>query len=300
MATQTVLGPYRPRWIPQGPASRCTLQGRQLGWLNCTCAACAMGLDQDTLGAKQVSACAMRDRIDPPDVIGGTNLGQLDTVIALYGQPAFVPRVGGNTAKPSEVATRLHEGKPVNVQGDAGALVGTPWRSTGGEVNHDVHAAEGKKWAKNASGVWVPRQVLVYDSAADHRKASWGTADQGPSWWDWATLLKFAAWLRPSGPGTPRIGYGRIYAGFWPFPGVRAAHGGVVIPMDRMHPRPPAGERIIVRSGPGRKYPRVAALARGDLFVAYQRAQGERLAGTATWYGGQIGTLWVHASGLRS
>jgi hypothetical protein len=279
--------PARPRFQPQNPA----ISGYKLGWLSCTAYACAMGIDKATLGKKRPSGKDVR--IQTGDTTGGLTLPQVARVADTeYGVKVEV-HVGGSTATPSYAISQLKAGRGMLLQGNTKALLGTTYRSTTGAVNHAVYVNE----------VRADGDALVYDPAADARRAG---IDQGPTWWPWAVVLRFAAALRPWGDTDPRVlGPGRMYAGFYPDtePHVHLRSGA-----RRTDPFPDRcrawnanpRRRINVRSGPSVTSPIIDTLAVGELFTAYQIVQGGVVDGDRTWYGNHDGNGWVHRSGLRS
>jgi hypothetical protein len=277
--------PSRPRFQAQNPA----ISGYSLGWLSCTAYSMAMLIDRSTLGAKHPSGKDVR--IGTGDTTDGLTLPQAARVADTeYGVHVEV-HVGGSTATPAYALAQLRAGRGMSLQGNTSALIRTPYRSTGGPVNHNVYVNE----------VRSDGDALVYDPAADGRR----TYDQGPSWWPWATVLRFAAALRPWGDNDPRIlGPGRMYAGFGPDtePHVHLRSGA-----RRSTPFPDrtrawasnAKRRVNVRSRPDIKAPIVDTLAVGELWVAYQTVQGSVVDGDRTWMGNHDGTEWVHRGGLR-
>lgn len=297
-----LIGPFHPTVQHQGPACHCVIDGKCLGWLSCTCYGVAMGIDQWTLGAQRPSGCAIRRMIVPRDTTGGTTLPQAAGSAAQLGVHIDT-RVGNNVASTGYIAGQLRLFRPINVQGDAGALVGTAFASTRGRVNHDVHVAYGSGWHKNSNGILVPSKVLVYDPAANG-----SIAGDAPDWWPWDLLVKFAGMLRPAYPNATYELRDAVphsmYAGLFPLPKVPLRYTGTV---KRATPRyysvtPPGGgsRRINIRSGPSTKYAIVRTLAAGDTFVAFQtNPQGQLLAGSRSWEGSQDGKLWAHVSGLR-
>jgi hypothetical protein len=231
-------------------------------------------------------------RIGTGDKSGGLTLPQVARVADTeYGVHVEV-HVGSSTATPAYAIAQLRAGRGFVLQGNTGALLSTPYRSTTGRVNHAVWVNE----------VRADGDALVYDPAADGRRAG---IDQGPTWWPWPTVLKFAAALRPWGDSDPRIlGPNRLYAGFTPDtePHVHLRSGA-----RRTSPFPDRcrawnanpKRRINVRSRPDIKAPIVDLLAVGELFVAYQTMQGGVVDGDRTWLGNHDGNGWVHRSGLR-
>ena len=280
--------PSRPRFQSQDPMD----SGDPLGWLSCTAYAMAMGIDKSTLGTKRPTGRDVRKHTG--DTTGGLTLPQVARVAELeYGVDVEV-HTGGSAATPAYALAQLRAGRGFVLQGNASALLRTEFRSTVGPVNHAVWVNE----------VRADGDALVYDSAANGRRAE---IDQGPSWWPWDLVLRFAAALRPWGDSDPRVlGPGRLYAGFTPDtePHVHlryGAHRTQRVP-DRTrawnaNPR----RRINVRARPDTLAVRyiVERLEVGDLFVAYQVTRGAKVAGSTTWYGSHDGTRWVHESGLR-
>jgi hypothetical protein len=297
--------PSRPRVAQhEGPARSCILDGRILGWTNCTPCSVAMGIDRSTYNRHRPNACSVRDDISPRDVSGGTNLLQNARVAALYYNVHVEVHVGGNYSTPTRVATQLYTGRGGAAQGDAGVLIGTPWRSTGGHVNHCVWCNEGRYWRKNSAGFYIPGEVLVYDPAADGRASGFGRAATSPDWWSWSRFLSFMAHLHPWGDGDSRtLGSGRAYIGFFPDTEPHAHlryHGVRTRPFyDRVRSNAPVGQRTRVRSAPSTGARVVKTLARGALWLAYQKTTaGTLLAGSRVWYGNHNGDQWIHTSGL--
>lgn len=288
--------PQRPeRFEAQNPA----ISGCKLGWLSCTCFACSMGVNKSTLGKKDPTGCAVRTATG--DTSGGTSLPQVAKVAKdKYGVVMDV-RTGINYATPYQLAQALKAGRACEVQGNSSALLNTIFRSTGTGVNHAVLANDARGWQGD-----YPEEVLVYDSAADGRRAGWGTAAKGPDWWPWNILLRFAAALKPWGDRDPRIlGPGKVYVGIFPDtePHYHATFGGVkTTPWpDLMTIDPPGAAQLQnVRRGPSTAHPIAKTLKVGTPFTAWQKAKGQLLAGSDVWYGDHDGVLWVHSSGVRT
>jgi hypothetical protein len=252
-----------------------------------------MGIDKSTLGLQHPSGCAVRTKTG--DNRGGTTLRQNTDVAQKHYGVTFEVRVGANTCSPGYGARQLKAGRGIALQGNAGALLNTPFRSTNGPVNHAVWVNEGRGWDDD-----TPEECLVYDPAADGRRQ--GIAFS-PDWWPWATVLKFAAYLEPAGDGTARLGYGRWYAAIGPDtePHFHPRFGGVrskPFP-DRTRANAPKGRRVRVHSSPTKgQASTVDTLADGDLFTAYQYAKGDTYQGSSQWAGNHDGTLWVHSHWL--
>lgn len=296
--------PARPLRIVLEGKESCVIGGRQLNWTNCTPASFAMAVSRSTLGAKNPSACDLR--IVSGDKVGGTNLSTIAAAAFEEYGVRFEVRDGSKLATPAYLAGQIRIGRSVVAQGNTGALVRTSFRSTRGPVNHAVYVNGGRNWTLHSGGVWLPAAVLVFDPAADGRKAAWGTAATGPAWWPWATFLAFVAALRPWGDTDPRtLGPGKAYAALGPDtePHVHLRYGGSVrtSPFPRtMTVRPPSRTRINLRSGPSTKYPVVRSVPRGAKLAIYQQnPTGQSLAGSRLWYGDHDGKLWAHSSGLR-
>lgn len=198
----------RPVHQDQGPADNCVIGGKNLGWLSCTAYAAAMALDAATCGRVRVSGCSIRRRTG--DTTGGLMLSQVEPIIESYGVPVR-RKTGSDYATAAYLAGRLAKKHPAIIQGNAGALIGTVNQSTAGYVNHAVAASgEAQQW-RTVNGLYRPDYVLIDDPAADGRL----DFAQGPQWWQWGTVLRFAGMLRPNGDDTPgTIGYGRMFAAF--------------------------------------------------------------------------------------
>lgn len=201
----------RPKFQQQGPDANCMIAGHALGWDSCTAYSMAMAIDSATDGRYTPSGCAVRRMTDPLDVTGGLMLSQVAKVARNEYGLAFSVYVGSQVVKPEYVAHQARAGRPIILQGNAAAMVGTNRQSTAGDVNHAVTLI-----GVRGGTLDHPEEGLVYDPAADGRKRSYHV-DQGPSWWPWALVLKFCAYLRPGGPApAPRLGYGKIYCAIGP------------------------------------------------------------------------------------
>lgn len=290
--------PARPKKLSaQNPA----ISGCKLGWLSCTCFAAEMGIEKSTLGAKDPTGCAIRTATG--DTVGGTTLTQIATVAKNKYGVAVDVRSGSNFATPAQLGTALRDGRGFVLQGNTKALIGTAFRSTATAINHAVWVNEGRGWSGTVPS--YPTEVLVYDPAADGRRAGWGTAAAGPDWWPWDVMLRFAAALRPWGDKDPRVlGPGKAYAGLFPdtephvhlrLAGVRTAP----MPLGLVVDPPGTATSINERSGPTTAASVVRTLPTGTRFTAYQQATGQSIGGSDLWYGDHNGTLWVHSSGVR-
>lgn len=195
-------------WQPQGPADRCVIDGRNMGWLNCTPTSTAMGIDWASDGEFRPSGCTVRRRME--DTVGGTTLAQAEPIVEEYGIVTD-RRTSWRAATPGLVANRLSDNWGGVLQGNTGVLIGTRHQSTSGYVNHAVwFQPPGYDWGLR-NGLWRPDSVDVYDPAADGRH----TFAQGPQRWSWATLMRFAAALRPNGDSDPStIGPGKAWVLF--------------------------------------------------------------------------------------
>ena len=317
----------RPVFQRQGPAANCKIGGKELGWESCTAYSMAMGIDAFTGGRHRPSGCRIREATG--DTVGGLTLRQVaDAAQSRYGIRVAV-RSGGTTIAPEKAARLIRAGRGFVLQGNAAVLIGTPSQSTGGPVNHAI-------WVQAVRGGTddVPDQVLVYDPAADGRR---GLA-KGPQWWPWSRLLAYAADLRMDDAGVRRLGPGRFYAGFLPPRPAGEAAEPHVAPAPAPGPPPPRPApprpveppvhlvpnairtdpfpiRVRAVPPPGRKVNVrrrtdslsrdliVDLLAKGDLFIAYQRmtrAAQPPGANSRTWFGNRDGNEWVHASGVMA
>ncbi len=276
---------YRPTYQHQGPDTNCTVtvNGHTylLGWDSCTCYAGAMGEDGTTGGQYVPTGCLVRKRTG--DVSGGTTLRQVaDALMSLHGT-YVATYTGSNVLSPGRVAQYLRAGQRVIVQGGAGAMVGTPYQSTAGEVNHAVLINEVRGGTSTN-----PSEALVYDPAADGRKRSYHV-DQGPSWWPWPLVEKFAAYLRPAGDGTARLGPGKVYAGVFPD---TEPHVTLVKGATKAHPFPdrvraadPNDPTTAIHSSRGGVSTVSRHVPNGTLLRLYQYS--------GPWGGNDDGTEWV-------
>lgn len=267
------------------------INGKALGWLSCTAYAMAMAIDKASLGTKQPSGCAIR-RITG-DTVGGTMLRQVGDAAHSLGVHVDV-FVGSGVADPEYVWDQFKKGRGAVLQGNASAMLNTRFRSTNGPVNHAVYVNEVK-------GSGASREALVYDPAADDRKKG---IDDGPSWWPWSLVLKFAASLEPFLTATNndhrKLGPGRMYVGIMPDtePHVHKAFGGVkTSPFPdrtraledgtRVHSAPKSSDATVI-----------GHLEKDELFTAFQVAIGDEYKGSVRWYGDHDGKRWVHAKRL--
>lgn len=285
-------GPGTPsRFLPQGPATSCVIQGHALGWLNCTCNAFAMATDQGSVNRVRLTGCDFRE--STRDVAGGTTLLQNEPLAESRGVKVDV-YVGSRVVTPYFGALQLQAGRGIVVQGNTKALLMTNSQSTGGPVNHAVFVSQVK-----GGTTGHPNQALVYDPAADGRVAGWGKAAQGPQWWSWGRLLNFAAALRPWGDGDPRVlGPGKWYCAIFPDtnPHFHPRYGGTrSIPFpDRTRIDRSTGQWSYKTPAYGVTNRVQPKLEDGDLFVAYQYT----IRSGIKWAGNHDGTRWVPASRL--
>jgi hypothetical protein len=301
----------RPKFQQQGPESHCTIDGLKLGWLSCTAYAMAMGIDAATAGTRRPSGAKIRKLTG--DTAGGLKLRQVADVALEHYDVRVAVRTGWNTIAPARAAQLLRSGRGFVLQGNTEALLGTRSQSTIGACNHAVWVNEVKGGSDDE-----PAKALVYDPAADGRHRVGIDFADGPRWWPWDRVLAFAAALRPVDEHGPRLGPGKLFAGFvprrhdappaqdTPEPDVILRPGAVrTKPFpDRVRANVRKGHRINIRSRPDRLAARdiVDRVPDGTLFIAFQRlTAGVRPAGAAstTWFGNREGTEWIHVSGLR-
>jgi hypothetical protein len=288
----------RPKYQQQGPDTNCkvTKNGTTylLGWDSCTAYSAAMAQDSTTGGRQQPSGCAVRRATN--DVSGGTTVPQVsDALFNLYGTN-ILRYTGSSVITPQRLAAYIRAGRKAIAQGNADALIGTTFRSTGGSVNHCVYINEVR-----GGTVSEPHEALVYDPAADGRHAGWGTADQGPSWWPWSLVKKFCANLQPGNPiNMARLGPGKVYCGIFPDsePHLFLVSGG-----RKASPFPDrtrAAEPVVwvhtnrKKGTASRKY----SVKSGTLLVLWQYAIGDVHEGSNLWGGNDDGTEWVHLKNL--
>jgi hypothetical protein len=288
--------PYDPTFQRQGPAANCVINGRALGWLSCSAYGMAMAIDDATRGRRKPTGCAVRSYTG--DTVGGLSLPQVARVARERYGVAVEVRTGSNVASDEYVANRLRAGRPIALQGNTGAFLGTQWQSTGGPVNHLIELSRSR-----GGTMYQPDEALVYDPAADGR----GNYAQGPDWIPWEVVERFAARLEPWGDGRI-LGPARMYAGILPDgepdPTLVLRYGArptTPLPV-KFLARAASGQRVNVRSAPFRTARIVDTMAPGERFWAAQlTTRGERITGRTgeKWYSGYSGTLWVHETGLR-
>lgn len=303
--------PSRPVILDESES--CIVKGIELRHKTCTSYAYAMHIRRSSIGKYRPSGCSIRRLTG--DTSGGTTLQQNETVAREYNIVSEV-HVGSNVATPRYSASRLRQGRGIVLQGNAGALVGTKFRSTKGNVNHSVYVNEGRGWHVNADGHYVPTEVLVYDPEANGRLTAWGRAAKGPGWWPWSLVKKFAAALRPWGDTDSRtLGSDKWYCAIGPDtePHVHlkfGAHKTSPFP-DAMRAHPVDGQdHVAMRAGPGNRYKIVGTLDGGRTFSAYQVTDaGAAVTWTdsagvkhtsSRWYGTHNGTSWLHTSRVRT
>ncbi len=287
--------PALPKWQPQGPASRCVYKGVALGWLNCTPTSFAMAIDRSTLHAVHPTGCDVR--VSTGDTSGGTTMAQCAPYAKQCGVATDV-HAGSNVVSPTYVATQLRAGRSIVLQGNTKVLIGTKYRSTGSGVNHAIHIP-----AVRGGSLENPSEGLVYDPAADGHQAGWGKVAQGPQWWPWSLIVRFAHELHPWGEGDSRtlrsMGVNGVYATLFPDTEPHAHfHYGAV----RTSPFP---DRTRVNRDAlwSHKTPSYGVanrisprLHRDDLFVAYQKVNKAGI----WWLGSHDGNRWVPQSKMRN
>lgn len=282
----------------QGPATHCILHGKALGWLSCTCYAVAMGIDKSSLHQVFLSGCTVRQSTG--DEVGGTTLPQCAPIAEKHGIHIEL-HVGPRVCSTFYAAYESAAGRGFVLQGNTGALLKTKMRSTGGAVNHAI-------WVNNVGGGTPgdPEWADVYDPAADGRHAPWGTAPKGPQRWPWALVQAFAAALHPWGEADPRVlGPKKMYCGIFPDtephvhlkPAYNSAKTSP-FPLKMKVKSPAVGKKVNARMGPRTSFPVKATLSNNSIFTAFQQCLGQKLDGSALWYGNHDGNLWVHSSGL--
>jgi hypothetical protein len=284
----------------QGPAGHCVIHGHDVSWTSCTCYAMAMAIDGVRTGTSGVpTGCTVRLLTD--DVIGGTTIPQVCAAAHHMGYQ-FEQYVGGNAAKTDRIIGELYHGRRLVCQGNTSATLHTPFRSTTGPINHAVEADEGRGWHRNAAGLLIPTEVLVFDPAADHRRPE--IADS-PDWWPYSLLVAFGAALRPWGDDDPRtLGGGHMYVAVSPPPEIRLAYGGrrTILQPDQLTIKTAAGRSANIRKRPDRlrAIDVVDRMPNGAKFMAYQITHGAAPHGSnsVVWYGDWTGTRWVHSSNV--
>ena len=273
--------PSRPRFLVEGPASACVISGQYLGWKNCTCLSCAMGLFKSTLGATNISGCEVRR--ETGDIVGGTTIEQNAAVALAHGVKVEV-HTGPNVASPFYLGVQIQAGRGAQVAGNTEPL-------GKGNVNHNV-------WANETSGgsMGYPASVLVYDP--------WSS---GPAWWSWGKLITFGRALHPWGEADARtlasLGINGVYAGIYPDtePHFHSHYGGKQtspFPDDVFGKKGTTDAQRTVRTGPGTQYPAIRVLAVGARFGGYQWVSGGPAGPAGDWYGDHNGHYWISTDGV--
>lgn len=269
--------PARPQVLHQHGDGPCVIGGRDYSWLNCTPTSFAMAINKASLNTKRPTGCDIRRLTG--DTVGGTTLSQCAYVARTHYGVTFEVHSGSNLATPAYAAKQLKAGRGFVLQGNAGALLGTKFRSTNGPVNHAAYGNDGRGWDGD-----IPAEVLMFDPAANHRRPN--IADS-PDWWPWALVLKFAAALEPNGDGTARLGPGRWYCAIGPDtePHYHPKWGGTKSKPfpDRVRAKTAGVE---VHSIPSKTADtKLRELAKGEVWTAYQYA--------GVWLGDHDGMEWV-------
>lgn len=283
---------WTPQFQPEGPESACIIDGQYLGWTQCTPLSMAMALDATTGGRYRISGCSLRRTTG--DTHGGTTLRQCADAVLSRSGIYVATYTGPNVISPERLAAYLRAGRKVVFQGGSGAMIGTPFQSTENDV---PHAVEGNSvWGGTSVG--HPAFANVFDPAANGRNRGYHV-DQAPSSWPWSMVLKFCSWLRPNGPGTPRIGPGKVYAAIFPDsePHVHVVSGG-----RKSSPFPDRTRanksRVGIYGGPNGKNRRYS-VGRDTLLTGYQYIEGASAWGSTRWMGNDDGTEWVPVGALR-
>lgn len=292
-----VQHPYRPTIQHQLPDSVCKIVDDEdilhfLGADSCTAYSGAHYVDRMTEGRQKPSGCAIRKGTRPLDTTGGLTLPQVAKVIRDHYGIAVSEFVGANVVTPQYLARQLRAGRPAIVQGNTAAYLATPYKVTAGDVNH------AEFWNEVRGGTLdEPAEVLVFDSCADHRHSD---IDQGPTWIPWPIGKRFLAYLRPGGPGTARLGPGKVYCGIGPDtePHVKLLNGGrqarpfpdrvrAALAKTPIHSKPKRGKATTTRY-----------VAKGTLLRFFQYVEGDEWKGDRTWGANDDGTEFVHLANV--
>lgn len=261
------------------------LDGSRLAGLNCTCAAGASSCFRHTHGRVVVTSATMRRLTG--DTSGGTNLVQVAAAARKLGIVLSVHQGVALTWFYGQLRAR----RGAIVQGASSATRGTRYQASptfGG--NHAWYVSRGRGW-RLVNRAWWPAELLVYDPLADGRRRGIATSPF------WISRYLFELFIRRLSLGSRLLGGGKIYAALtratWPH--FHPRHGGVGITPKMLTLK--AGHNI--RSGPSRSYAVKAKSVTGTKFHAFQKAKGQTLNGSSTWYGDHDGVRWVHSSALK-
>jgi hypothetical protein len=298
------MGVHAGRPLYEGPDNSCIIDGKALGWTNCTPTSVAMAISKTTLGAKNPTPCDIRRLTG--DTIGGTGLAAVRRR-----RPRGLRRRGRGPRRlerlhPEYLAGQLKSGRGAAVQGNTGpAPNGLPL---------DGRDRQSLRLVQRGAGLARRRERPFDPDRRPRLRPRGGRADgemgQGR---DVASVVAVGARqgvhgqspaVGRAGRSHPRLGkvYCAIYGDTEPHVHLRFTGSARTSPFPRTltaHP-PVTGRKVNVRSGPSTRYPIVKTLASGAHFTAYQQnPNGALLAGSRLWYGDHDGRLWVHSSGLR-
>lgn len=308
-----MAGVYRPRAVFQLKRDPKHPIGSRLGGVNCNPTAAATLVDFATCGRRTTTGAAVRELTG--DTEGGTTLGPVTRAV----RRGFKVDMDRNTGPWSGVIRALEAGRGVSLCGSSIATVGTAFQAS--ETFDGNH-----QWAVTAirTREGGGREILVFDPLADGRRAA---IARSPMWMPASIVRTFAGQLdlrsqaeRDAHAPRRPLGLGRAsyavteesdcaVAAAAPAAPVPAGHGdaGGPVPV-RLRPgarrvKAPAGRELEVgvpvarvRARPNTAADIVGRKEEGDVFRAFQRIRGQRVAGDRLWFGDRLGTRWMHAS----
>ncbi len=297
-----MAGQYKPKPVFQLRKDPAHKKGSALQGLNCNAASGALLVDFVTCGAKRPSGAHVRELTN--DFVGGVHVGQ----VAVALDKGWNIDLDTNNGQFESVVKALRKGRGVSLSGSSSATVGTKFQA-------DEDFAGNHQWAltdiRDAGG---EPEILVYDPLADGRRNGIATS---PMWMPVSRVKTFAGKLdmrskqevaakKPKEP----LGIGRAIYGVTDV----VACGGTPTPKTTPTPtstvklRPGA---VLVNGEIGREMTVIVPVARvrggptteaeivgrkhiGMKFKAFQKINGQRVAGFRTWFGGREGERWMH------
>ena len=296
---EIATGQYRPRAVFQLRRDPAHAKGSARGGTNCNPAAGATLVDLVTCGKRRATAAAVREQTG--DFSGGTTLRQAARALEVgYGLELDM-----DTGPFTDVIKALRSGRGVSLSGSSAATHKTPFRAS--ETFTGNH-----QWALTdvRDGPGGGPEILVFDPLADNRRH--GIA-RSPMWMPSSVVREFAGLLdlrsrqeKAAGKPPRRLGLGKATYGVTaPVRcGSPAAASPSVVPYKNATlVAGQGGRRMVVkvavarvRARPTTLSPIVGRKRSGDQFRAFQRINGQRVAGTTVWYGDRDGGRWIHGS----
>ncbi|HEY6057558.1 MAG TPA: hypothetical protein VIV06_05960 [Candidatus Limnocylindrales bacterium] len=296
------MAAFLPRPVFQLRRDPAHLDGSNLGSVNCGPSAAATLVEFATCGAKRTSGAAVRELTN--DTVGGTTI----SVLAAALKAGFGVEIDVNTGPFEGVTRALMAGRGVTLSGSSEVTRGTPFQASETfDGNHQWALTDSRRDDRGQL------ELLVFDPLADGRRRGIATS---PMWMPVELVREFAGKLdlrsqaekqarRPRRPlGEGRATYGvteavtcgpvgqpagdvPLHTGASLVNGQAGRDRVVKVPVARIREEPTTASAIV-----GRK-------RAGEAFRSFQVVKGQRVAGSAVWFGDRNGTRWMHASLFR-